>query len=318
MPTKYIVNNLQNQTISGNLTIDGSLSVSGVSTTSMSSYKANLTQTGSITGTDISTFGYQLIIGETYTIDNYVAPDDFSNVANVVSGVINQTGCQFIATGTTPSVWGDGSQLTSGGGLIVDVIENNLGYDISWLWAPFGGSGYYVGVNNLIGPQPNTFPRNKTQIFTQTVYSFSNYEYYQLLSNVSSFMDYNNIVTINAYDFDILDLSNNLLYFTPVQINVQQDMTPIVISGTVDSSYPIDNVSVRTYCDGSTVETYYGNTDNANNISELILALNSDTTTNVLGTYSSTSDGGVLLTMTTHNASFFCPTGTLTFEVFAD
>jgi hypothetical protein len=37
-----------------------------------------------------------------------------------------------------------------------------------------------------------------------------------------------------------------------------------------------------------------------------------------LGTYSDAGDGGVLLTMTTHLANIFCPSGTLTFEVFAD
>jgi hypothetical protein len=46
-----------------------------------------------------------LVIGETYEITDYVAGGNFSNVADVISGTINQNGCVFIATGTTPSVW---------------------------------------------------------------------------------------------------------------------------------------------------------------------------------------------------------------------
>ena len=51
-----------------------------------------------------------LIIGETYEITDYMG-DDFSNVAAVVSGTINETGCVFIATGQTPTSW-YGSILT--------------------------------------------------------------------------------------------------------------------------------------------------------------------------------------------------------------
>jgi hypothetical protein len=43
-----------------------------------------------------------LVIGDTYEITNYTAGGNFSNVANVVSGTINTTGCVFIATGATP------------------------------------------------------------------------------------------------------------------------------------------------------------------------------------------------------------------------
>ena len=44
-----------------------------------------------------------LVIGETYEITNYQGSDNFSNVADVISGVINTNGCIFIATGTTPT-----------------------------------------------------------------------------------------------------------------------------------------------------------------------------------------------------------------------
>jgi len=53
-----------------------------------------------------------LVIDETYEITNYQGSDDFSNVADVISGVINTNGCIFIATGTTPTEWISNSELT--------------------------------------------------------------------------------------------------------------------------------------------------------------------------------------------------------------
>jgi len=48
-----------------------------------------------------------LVIGQRYFIDNYVAGDDFTNVG----ASVNETGESFIATGTTPTVWTNGSAL---------------------------------------------------------------------------------------------------------------------------------------------------------------------------------------------------------------
>ena len=54
-----------------------------------------------------------LIIGRKYTIKTFLTGDNFTSVANVVSGTINTTGCVFIAIGTTPTVWTNQSILTS-------------------------------------------------------------------------------------------------------------------------------------------------------------------------------------------------------------
>jgi hypothetical protein len=91
MSTKYIVNNVPGQTINGDITINGNLSVTGVTTGSLATYKALLTQLGSQTGTTLGGFGGfndGLIIGETYEILNYQSGDDFSNIANALSGVV--------------------------------------------------------------------------------------------------------------------------------------------------------------------------------------------------------------------------------------
>jgi hypothetical protein len=47
-----------------------------------------------------------LVVGETYEITNVAfVGGDFSNVADVIDGIINEVGCVFIATGTTPTSW---------------------------------------------------------------------------------------------------------------------------------------------------------------------------------------------------------------------
>ena len=49
-----------------------------------------------------------LVVDTTYQIVLYVSGDDFTNV-----GGTNSTGVVFVATGTTPTVWSNGSQLQS-------------------------------------------------------------------------------------------------------------------------------------------------------------------------------------------------------------
>lgn len=320
MATKYIVDNLENQYITGNLTINGNLYVTGTSTSTLATYKALLTQTGPVSGSNLNDFNGGLIIGETYTIDTYFSGDNFSNVANVIGGVINETGCVFIATGQTPTNWDNGSILNSSGNLVVNVVENTLGYDMYWEQTPFGGSGYYFGFNNLVGPITNTFPRNNTIVTCQPKYPF-NYPGTAFISTYGSVVspfDTDSVIEITTLDLDTASQENNLLYYNPVQIDVLQDMTPIVFSGYVDSSYPFSYVSVQLLCDGNNVDYWYGDSTEVNNISELITQLNSDPDTNQLGTYSDAGDGGVLLTMTTHNANLFCNGGTITFRVFSD
>jgi hypothetical protein len=98
MATKYIVNDLTGQTITGNLTINGNVIITGTSNNS-GLYRALLTQTGSISGNS-GDFNNRLIIGETYEITDYQDYDDFSNVTNILSG---GTFIDFDYVGTGPS-----------------------------------------------------------------------------------------------------------------------------------------------------------------------------------------------------------------------
>ncbi len=117
-------------------------------------YTALLTQNGD--GTSTQTSGL-LIVGARYVITTYIAGDDFSNVANVISGTINTTGCEFIATGTTPTDYSNESILTDTAAPITTVLENTLG-DIVWSYDTVGN--YKILSNGL-------FTSNKTYAVVQ-------------------------------------------------------------------------------------------------------------------------------------------------------
>lgn len=323
MSTKYIVNNVTGQTINGSLTINGNVTITGTSNSNgIATYKALLTQTGSIVATYINDLNGALIIGETYTITDYKGGDDFINIANVQSGNINETGCVFIATGETPNIWSNGSQLTSLGNLIVDVLENTLGFDIDWVQAPFGGYGYYIGFNSEFGPFYNQFPRNNTEVKVQSKYPFNFGPPFSLIPiaipGVSSTYNKDSTVYIDMY-YDG-DLTDEALYYTPVEINIKQDLdvTPIVLSGTVTSSYPFYNASVDIYCGSQYIDSFYSAGQSVNSLAELVSYLNTDPTTSRLGIYSYDVSENIFLTMKTNLKNQFCADNTLTFEVYND
>lgn len=98
-------------------------------------YKALLSQSGD--GTSTQTSG-TLTVGKRYAITTFVAGDDFTNVANVVSGVINTSGCEFIATGTTPTDYSNGSTLTDTAAPVATVLVNTLSGTPVWSRASAG------------------------------------------------------------------------------------------------------------------------------------------------------------------------------------
>jgi hypothetical protein len=407
MATKYIVNNVSGQTITGNLTINGNVIITGTSNNS-GIYRALLTQTGSITGTSLSDFNYGLIVGETYTITDYVSGDSFSNVANIISGgtfidfdyvgtpiygygavsgvtgttsglgsgatfyvywcgvtynsvsiitsgdgyVVgdtitilgtdlsgstpandititvtevspNVTGCVFIATGQTPNYWGEGSELVSDGGLIVDVLENTLGYELFWIQTPFEGNGYYIAFNSTTGPIYNSFQRDKVELITPFKYPFYNggpsFPPF-IVPYIDSFFNKDSFIGIDVYDF-MGGQSNDLLYYTPIEIKINQaPLTPVIAYGLNVSSFPYSNISIDVIAGETNVETFYGDYVLVNNIDELIIALNNDTTINYLGTFSVNEgvEDGIILTTTERIKNQFSPNNTLTFEAFND
>jgi hypothetical protein len=404
MATKYIVNNLTGQTINGDITINGNLNVTGT-TSGLATYKALLTQLGSQTGTTLSGFGGfndGLIIGETYTITNYISDDDFSNIADVTSGGIlnidyvgtatngsgvfngltgttsglgsgasfdvyicgttynsitvvtsgvdyvvgdtitilgtelsgstptndititvtgfnpNVTGCAFIATGEIPTNWSNGSTLVSSGNLVVTVLENNLGFDIEWVDGEGFDPGLYFGFNTTTGPLYNTFNRNTTFVLgggNPNPYYGPNL--LETFIGPISLSEKDDAIIVAVFDTVILEAVPDSLYYFPIDIQIKQDTTPIVISGTIESSFPIYTTSIDLRCNGNYIQSLYGN-GTVNNISELIIYLNSEPNMSYLGTYSDAGDGFVNLEMPTNLVNQFCSSGTLTFEVFND
>ena len=55
-----------------------------------------------------------LVTGTIYTITAYVSGDDFSNAGNGIFGVVNTSGYSFISNGIAPTVWTNGSLVTTG------------------------------------------------------------------------------------------------------------------------------------------------------------------------------------------------------------
>jgi len=139
MSTKYIVNNASGQTINGQSLLP-----------SYKVYTALLTQSG---GDDpLTTTGGTLTIGVTYEITNIQTGDDFTNVG----ASSNTNGVKFVATGTTPTIWTNSSELSyNNGAPVVTVLENSIG-NICWSYASTG---------NYMGILLNAFTSNKTAVF---------------------------------------------------------------------------------------------------------------------------------------------------------
>ena len=399
--TKYIVNNLNNQKIIGDLDIQGAFKVNGTAI-----YRALLTQTGSISGSNIDSFSYGLIIGEEYTVTTYQSNDDFSNIADVQSGGINNfnyswnsvplidasftnvtgatdgggyyatfdvsitsgtstniqvssvgsgylsgntitilgtdvggispendilitvtsltpnsTDSIFIATGQTPAYWDNNTVLTSDGGLIVDVLENTLGYNLDW--STYFAPGFYVAVNGTTGPAYNSFPRDKVEIITPFKWPFT-----EMISlppyitpTIGNFVSKDDTIGISVINIDDGPFpTGDLLYYTPIEIKINQDtdITPIDIYGDIITPFPFGSTQINLVANGDMVpQTIYAdNTSTVNNVSELVTLLNNDANNVYDLVYSEGGPGGIKLTMPTNLKNQFCANGTLTFQAF--
>jgi hypothetical protein len=332
---KYIVDNLSSQSITGQLTvnggltasdatIDGSLVVNGGLTVvdenfTTLTYRALLTQTGPIVGTEISDLDGRFIVGEEYTITDYQDGDDFNNIGATISA----TGSVFIATGEIPNVWGYGSTITSTGDIFANVLENTLGYDLQWAQNPIAPPGIYAGFDSNIGPKYNNFPKDRTSITVQeTGYFFEadNIRYYPgtrelFVKNDSIGIDVRNI---NYQSWTQSDWVENRLYLTPVEIKVKQniDKTPILLPGISVVDYSTDGrIDVVLFNDEDFVEYFTTSISMPNNITELVTLLNNDEGTSFLGVFSDDGNDGLEFLMYANLVERFNTFGTLNFFV---
>ena len=277
---------------------------------------------GEYTSVSIATSGDGYLVGDIITILgtelNGRTPENNLTI-RITDFPINITGRVFIVTGEIPTNWNNGSTLVSSGNLVVKVLENNLGFDIGWDYDIFG-SGIYFGYNSTTGPLYNTFNRNTTFVLNgSNPNPYFGPNLLETFVGPISLSEKDETIVVAVFDTEILESVPDSLYYFPIDIQIKQDTgtTPIVISGTVESSFPIDYPSISLFCNGNYIQSLYGN-GTVNDMSELITYLNFLPNTSYLGTYSDAGDGFVNLEMSTNLVNQFCSSGTLTFEVFND
>ena len=267
--------------------------------------------------------GVDYVVGDTITIlGTDVSGSTPTNDITITVTEVNPnvTGSVFIATGEIPTNWSNGSTLVSSGNLVVTVLENNLGFDIEWAYDFEFQPGFYLGFNSTTGPLYNNFNRNTTFVLGGgTASPFFGPFLLETFMSPISFNEKDDSIVVAVFDLDVFEPVSDSLYYYPVEIQIKQDLdtTPIVISGTVETSFPFSAPSIDLVCNGNYIQTLYGG-GSVNDISELIIFLNSEPNIGYLGTYSDAGDGGVLLEMPTNLVNQFCSSGTLTFEVFSD
>ena len=270
----------------------------------------------------VETDGNGYSIGDTITIlgtDIGGSSPENDIIITVTVVEANTVGCVFIATGELPTNWTNGSTLESSGNLVVKVLENNLGFDIEW--ADSEGPGIYLGFNSTTGPLYNTFNRNTTFVL-----GGGNLNPYLGPNPLETFIgpltmiEKDDAIVVAVFDTEILEAVPDILSYFPIEIQILKDTdtTPIIISGIVPVAFPFSNASVDLTCGDMFIQSIYGSGGVVNDMSELIIELNSDPVTSYLGTYSDDGFGGVLLEMPTNLVNQFFSSGTLTFAVVND
>jgi hypothetical protein len=280
------------------------------------------TTTPVIINITIDNGGVDYVVGDTITIlgtelSGSTPANDLTITVTDVNP--NVTGCAFIATGEIPTNWSNGSTLVSSGNLVVTVLENNLGFDIEWVDGAGFDPGIYFGVNSTTGPLYNNFNRNTTFVLNGgNPNPYFGPNLLETFVGSISLSEKDDAIIVAVFDTVILEAVPDSLYYFPIEIQQQNtDTTPIVISGTVETSFPINYTSIDLRCNGNYIQSLYGD-GTVNDMSELITYLNSLPNMSYLGTYSDAGDGFVNLEMTTNLVNQFCSSGTLTFEVFND
>jgi hypothetical protein len=157
-------------------------------------FTALLTQSGG--DGQISINGGNLTVGVTYFIDD-PAGGDWTNVG----APNNNTGTYFIATGTTPNAWDDGTLFYNTGAPVATVLENTIGN----VWFSYSDQGEYgINTNGLL-------TISKTSIITGLTNS----------AIVFTDINYNdgNSIYLTTTNFSY-ESGNNLLLSTPIEIRV--------------------------------------------------------------------------------------------------
>jgi len=164
-------------------------------------YTALLTQSG---GDDFQEQQSGLLtIGVTYYIDDNASNPDFTNVG----AANNNVGTYFMATGTTPTSWGEATLAYNTGAPVVKVLENTIGN----IWFIYETSGQYTINSNGLFLNNKTFCQNSL---------FSAEDGSGLRMLIPTAPDFsNNYVLIYTVNFPDTP-SDDLLINTPIEIRV--------------------------------------------------------------------------------------------------
>jgi hypothetical protein len=189
MATKYIVDNVLGQTINGKL---------------LQPYKVYTALLNQNTGDEPQTINSGVLeIGFTYEITDYISGDDFTNVG----ASLNETGIKFVATGITPNVWTNSSELSyNGGAPVVKILEDNIGT----LTFTYNATGDY-GIVNSDGWDPD-----KVWFTLGGLGSIENMASYPSKNSI-----YFDNVELKISSLDSSDVeTNGQLWNTPIEIRV--------------------------------------------------------------------------------------------------
>jgi hypothetical protein len=199
--TKYIVNNLTGQTITGDLTINGNIVITGTTNTRpYKVYTALLRQSGSGDTQNLSSGA--VTKGVTYQISG--VGFDCTNVG----APNNDDGTYFVATNNeVPTAYGSGSLVYNTGAPTVIVLENTIGN----IWFEYTDIGIYTINCDL-------FIDNIEKLFLQS--GKPNNASSDVFGYVDLFQSEGLSVYMTTKDFDTNTLSNGVLSITPIEIRV--------------------------------------------------------------------------------------------------
>ncbi len=164
-----------------------------------------------------------LQFGKTYRIDNYVSGDDFTNVG----ASSNASGVIFVATGTTPSVWTNGSSLRQIG-CVAEYRPENAGA-MGWIETQNGLHGitsgnpialagyrdYKSGISSTTVQLVNTQKANHNlkQVIVKNNYAGTNTIYLGTTTNANELL---NGISINNGETKVIDVNS----FTTMTRNI--------------------------------------------------------------------------------------------------
>lgn len=166
-------------------------------------FTALLTQSGG-DGPDNIVSG-NTVIGVTYQIDGSITGDDFRNIGGPLITYMGEfQGYAFVATGTTPTVWTNGTSLNfNTGAPVVTVLENTIGN----IWFTYNGTGIY-NVNSSGLFVDKTF----MELFNVTS-AINN-------SSGSPFIGLGLLENSNLLIIQSVSLTDGDMYNTPIEIRV--------------------------------------------------------------------------------------------------